>query len=119
MTTDAAGGVWTCSLDLAEALRARGFEVHLACLVLSDLETLREIWGEAALFMPPGDSAAWREALNGLARDRGRLRALARAASQRARELTADRRAGASEELYRSLEDLERRPALPRSARTE
>ncbi len=38
-------------------------------LVLSDLPSLRENWSGAALFLPPGDQAAWREVLNGLARD--------------------------------------------------
>lgn len=32
-------------------------------LVLSDIPTFRELWGGAALFVPPSDPAAWRAAL--------------------------------------------------------
>lgn len=37
-------------------------------LVLSDIPTLREIWGNVATFVPPNDSGAWRAALNDLIR---------------------------------------------------
>ncbi|MDB6057470.1 MAG: glycosyl transferase group 1 [Verrucomicrobiales bacterium] len=35
-------------------------------LVLSDIPTLREIWGQVATFVPPNDTAAWKSALKQL-----------------------------------------------------
>lgn len=48
-------------------------------LVLGDIPSLHEVWGEAAVYVPPNDPAAIAEALNGLirhpaeTRERGRL----------------------------------------------
>ena len=53
-------------------------------LVLSDIPTFREIWGDAALFVPPYDAPAARAAINRLITD-GELRVLLAArARQRA-----------------------------------
>ena len=49
-------------------------------LVLSDIPTLRELWGEVALFVPPGDAAGFAAALDSLIGDdllRARLGAAA------------------------------------------
>jgi glycosyltransferase involved in cell wall biosynthesis len=35
-------------------------------LLLGDIPSLREVWGETALYLPPEDSAAWREGLRHL-----------------------------------------------------
>lgn len=53
-------------------------------LVLSDIPTLRELWGKAALFVPPRDAAAWADALSRLLVDADERLALGKAAVQRA-----------------------------------
>ena len=55
-------------------------------LVLGDIPSLREVWGEAALFVPPDDDAALRAALHGLIQDKGRRQE--RATQARAQALT-------------------------------
>jgi glycosyltransferase involved in cell wall biosynthesis len=55
-------------------------------LVLGDIPSLREVWDEAALFVPPDDEDAWRRALNGLIEDEKMLRAFAARARDRSRE---------------------------------
>lgn len=57
-------------------------------LVLGDLATQREIWGDAALYVPPEDHDALRAALTALLGDEARRRRLARRASAIARSLT-------------------------------
>lgn len=54
-------------------------------LVLSDLDSLHEIWSGAALFVPPGQPKALREALGQLIGDPCRRQALALRAARRAR----------------------------------
>jgi glycosyltransferase involved in cell wall biosynthesis len=54
-------------------------------LVLGDIPSLREVWGDAATFVPPDDDAALLAALEALVRDR----ALRDAASERARRRAA------------------------------
>ena len=49
-------------------------------LVLGDLPRLREIWGDAAVYAPPDDHRALRDALLGLIDDRSRREAMARRA---------------------------------------
>lgn len=57
-------------------------------LILSDIPTLREHWDDAALFVPPNDDVALRDALLALIAD-GRLRyRLAHRAFERAREFS-------------------------------
>ena len=58
-------------------------------LVLSDIPSLREIWGDAALYVNPREHAAWSDQLNLLALDTNRRTTLATAALERGRELTA------------------------------
>ncbi len=72
-------------------------------LVLGDLETFREIWGESAIYVPPGDPLALAFALAALIRDplhRGALAAYARA---RAVALTPRRMAAAYRKVYDEL----------------
>ena len=53
-------------------------------LVLGDIPSLRELWGDAALFVPPNDSAALRSALSGLIDDPDHRQAMASRARTRA-----------------------------------
>ena len=56
-----------------------------AALVLADIPTFRELWTDAALFVPHDDSDSWSRALTELAEDtdlRSRLSAAARAKAQ-------------------------------------
>jgi glycogen synthase len=62
-------------------------------LVLADLPSLRETWGNAALFAPPDDPAALRSALTRLMTDRTERRTLSKRAVVRGRRLTAKRTA--------------------------
>jgi glycogen synthase len=78
-------------------------------LVLGDLPSLREVWGDAALFVPPEDRSALGEAVLGLIRAPERRRELARPARQRALVFTPERMAGEYLELYRSLIERGRR----------
>jgi glycosyltransferase involved in cell wall biosynthesis len=60
-----------------------------ACaLVLGDIPSLREIWDEAALFVPPEDAEALEEALIRLISDASRRKALASQARLRALQYT-------------------------------
>lgn len=72
-------------------------------LVLSDLATLREVWGEAALYAPPGDAAALHGALRALIEDEPRRRRLAAAARARALALTPRRMADGYARAYERL----------------
>lgn len=57
-------------------------------LVLGDCASLRENWEEAAIFLPPDDTAAWRDTLGALTRDPAHRAALGRAARIRAESFT-------------------------------
>ena len=70
-------------------------------LVLGDIPSLREIWGDAAEFVPPDDTAALRDTLNALARDPRRRDELARRARARALRYTPNRMATAYLSAYR------------------
>ncbi|KJS35035.1 MAG: hypothetical protein VR70_16520 [Rhodospirillaceae bacterium BRH_c57] len=52
-------------------------------LVLSDIPTFRELWGGAAVFVPPDDADAWAAVLDGLTRDGSRRSVLQRKAWRR------------------------------------
>ena len=74
-----------------------------AALVLADIPTFRELWSDAALFVPPDDSVGWSRALTELAEDtvlRERLSAEARA---RARQFTLSRQSAQLHALYSTL----------------
>ena len=69
-------------------------------LVLGDIEPLRELWGDAALYADPSDEEALRAAIAGLIEDE-RLRAeMARRARGRARRYTLARMGAAYARLY-------------------
>jgi glycosyltransferase involved in cell wall biosynthesis len=75
-----------------------------ACaLVLGDIPSLREVWDDAALFVPPGDAEALAAALNGLISDTPRRRALASRARLRALQFTPRRMATAYLQAYREV----------------
>jgi glycogen(starch) synthase len=60
-------------------------------LVLSDLPTFRELWKDAAIFVPPDDEEALATTLRSLIDEPGWLATLAAQARRRAREYGADR----------------------------
>lgn len=74
-------------------------------LVLGDIPSLREIWREAALFVPPGNGALLREALEALISDKGLRRMLAERARRRALEFSPQRMAAAYSAVYQRLFD--------------
>jgi glycogen synthase len=57
-------------------------------LVLGDIPSLREIWGNAAIFVAPDDSAALEAAIGLLIRDEALRMNMARRAQARARRYT-------------------------------
>jgi glycogen(starch) synthase len=75
-------------------------------LVLGDLDTLREVWGDRATYVPPDDREALAYALGALIDDETELRRQAERAREHARQLTPERMAVAYRDLY--LEMLER-----------
>ena len=72
-------------------------------LVLGDIPSLREVWGDAATYVPPDDTAALRRALQALIADPVQRRHLAQRARQRAHQFTPERMAHAYLDAYRSL----------------
>jgi glycogen synthase len=72
-------------------------------LVLGDIPSLRELWGDAAVFVPPDDSYALGEALRELVADSTRRAQMARAARVRALSYDPDRMASAYLSLYGEL----------------
>lgn len=72
-------------------------------LVLGAIESLREIWGDAALYAPPDDPDAWRQALRSLIEDSTRRHELAERARLRAARYTAARMADTYAALYRDV----------------
>jgi glycogen(starch) synthase len=60
-------------------------------LALGDIDSLREIWGDAAVFVPPDDPVCLAHAISGLARDHDRRTRLAGRAAERALRYTAER----------------------------
>jgi glycosyltransferase involved in cell wall biosynthesis len=69
-------------------------------LVLGDIPTLREVWGDTALFVPPDDRTALRQALLGLIEDGRRRERMGRAARRRALRFNIGRMARAYLDLY-------------------
>lgn len=70
-------------------------------LVLGDIETLREIWGDVAVFVPPGDREHLAAALRSLTSHPAERETLAARSTSRAMELTASRMAAEYAEVYR------------------
>jgi glycosyltransferase involved in cell wall biosynthesis len=56
--------------------------------VLGDIPSLREVWGDAAIYVPPDAPEALAEAINRLSRDPQVRKGMAQAARQRARRYT-------------------------------
>ncbi len=71
-----------------------------AALVLSDIETFRELWDGAAHFFPVGDAAALADALGRLRSDEQLRRQFASRAKARARHWSADRMVSATLGAY-------------------
>lgn len=72
-------------------------------LVLGDIPSLREVWGDAAVYVPARRPAELAEAVNALLGDAARLSRYADAAGRRARTFTAARMARGYALLYREL----------------
>ncbi|HEY9709779.1 MAG TPA: glycosyltransferase family 4 protein [Oculatellaceae cyanobacterium] len=74
-------------------------------LVLGDIASLREIWGDAAVFVPPDDGNAIASAINTLITDLPRRHQLAEKARTRALEFTPQRMVSGYLEAYQDLID--------------
>jgi glycosyltransferase involved in cell wall biosynthesis len=72
-----------------------------APVLASDIPVMREVAGDAAVLLPPGDPSAWARALGELATDEDRRAALARAGRERAATFSWD---ATAEPILRSLE---------------
>ena len=72
-------------------------------LVLGDIPSLREVWGDAAVFVSPDDADGLGEALRTLVADSALRAQMARAARARALVYDHDRMAAAYLSLYREL----------------
>ncbi|HYC00072.1 MAG TPA: glycosyltransferase family 4 protein [Candidatus Limnocylindrales bacterium] len=72
-------------------------------LVLSDIDSLRQSWDRAAVFVPPDDSDAWANCLNELIDDADRRNGLGVAARERARDFTATRMGDEYMTVYKEL----------------
>jgi len=72
-------------------------------LVLGDLPSLREIWEDVAVFVPPDDSDQLAVALDALITHRSSREALAQAARERALQFSLRESAGAYIDLYDEL----------------
>lgn len=72
-------------------------------LVLGDIPSLREVWGDAAVFVAPDDVAALVDAIERLAAEPATRSQLAAAARSRGAEFTAERQARAYLDLYRHV----------------
>jgi glycosyltransferase involved in cell wall biosynthesis len=90
--------------------------LHGAALVLGDIPSLREVWGDTAVFVAPNDRAALQRALSTLI-EREALRAnLAERARERALTYTAERMAANYGALYSAMLS-EVRESPPRARR--
>lgn len=74
-----------------------------AALVLGQIETLQELWGDAVVYVTPGDAHELARALDSLAADPLRRRALAAQSRTRALAFTPARMAASYRELYQEL----------------
>jgi glycogen(starch) synthase len=82
---------------------------HSGCaLVLGDIPSLREIWGDAASFVPPEDSLALEHTLRELIANPARRQAMADAAYEHAMQYTPRRMGDRYMEAYASVADRRR-----------
>jgi glycosyltransferase involved in cell wall biosynthesis len=72
-------------------------------LVLSDIPTFRELWNDAAVFVPPRDARAFATTIDALAADPQRAQALGAAAKARAATYSAATMVAQTLALYRHL----------------
>ena len=72
-------------------------------LVLGDIPSLREVWGDAAIFAPPGDPDFLAQVLNELIEAPDRRETLAKRGGERARMFSRDRMASEYLEAYSSV----------------
>ncbi|MGJ4928836.1 glycosyltransferase family 4 protein [Bradyrhizobium sp. HKCCYLS2038] len=72
-------------------------------LVLSDIPTFRELWQDAAVFVPPGDIGALKSTLNWLIADQTARSVLQEAARQRSLRYSLRRTAKAYADVYSEL----------------
>lgn len=86
-------------------------------LVLSDIPTFREVWGDAALFVPPNDDEGFARTIADLAGDDFQRAVRGRAAKARAARYTPDAMAARMAGLYRSLLSSEPMPDPEEEAR--
>jgi glycosyltransferase involved in cell wall biosynthesis len=77
--------------------------LHGCALVLGDVPSVREVWGNSATYVRPDDEAGLREVLAKLAEDDARRHELAEAANLRARLFTPTRTARAMRDLYETI----------------
>jgi glycogen(starch) synthase len=73
-------------------------------LVLGDIGSLRDLWEDAAVFVPPRDVDAIVSEVNALIADEARRHALAQRARARAERFTPSRTAAGYREVYRQLQ---------------
>jgi glycosyltransferase involved in cell wall biosynthesis len=86
-------------------------------LVLSDIDTLRELWHDAAVFVAPRDVTAWRDALHELLEDPARIQQLSMAAQNRAKDFSPARMASKYADLYRQLRSQFENSSIPISTK--
>jgi glycosyltransferase involved in cell wall biosynthesis len=82
-------------------------------LVLGDIPSQREVWGDAALYVQPDDEAALVETITKLTSDAEQRTRLAEAANLRAQLYTPERNARAMRDLYDAIIHARRAPSLP------
>ena len=79
--------------------------LHGCALVLGDIPSLREIWGDCAVFADARDPANLARCVNSLLSDNTRRFHFARIARERALHFSADRQAGAYKDRYESVRE--------------
>jgi glycosyltransferase involved in cell wall biosynthesis len=80
-------------------------------LVLSDIATFREIWRDAALFVPPDDGDAWVSAINSLIDHDARREEMGLRARARALEFDLERMGNGYRAVYESVSQSKAAPA--------
>jgi glycogen synthase len=82
-------------------------------LVLGDIPSLREVWDDVAVFVPPDDAGALAVTLQGLTRDTARRVEFAARARARALQLTPQRMSAGYLAVYRELSSIRQGRAGP------